>query len=408
MQGTKKVDILLNDADQSKLVGQLVLDQTEVLFKYSGAYLQTGQNLSPIKLTFNNSIQKAHAKPFNRLFGVFADSIPDAWGRLLLRRKLAAIGLTIETLTPLDFLLYTGSNSPGALSYRPSFEESFNQDQAFDLDLLNEGINEIMEGESAEVIDALFSRGGSPGGARPKTYAGYDPKADQLMHGQDILPQGYEHWIVKFAATIDRPDIANMEMAYYQMALDAGIQMMESRLFTGVSGKVYFGTKRFDRIGNKRVHMISAAGMFHDDYEHSQMDYGTLIHESIQLINDARVTDQIFRRAAFNVFAHNRDDHSKNFAFLMTPDGAWSFAPAYDLTFSSSSHGMHSTTVAKNGFNPGRKELLELAEHFSIKHGDKIIGEVKAVISEWKGYAERNKVSKTTTALIANRLKEIC
>lgn len=119
------------------------------------------------------------------------------------------------------------------------------------------------------------------------------------------------------------------------------------------------------------------------------MDYGTLIYETGELINDHRAMEQQFRRAAFNVFAHNRDDHSKNFGFIANEKGHWSLAPAYDLTFSSSSQGMHSTTCARNGVNPGTRELMELANHFSIQKGDEIIREVKNVIREWEFFAEK-------------------
>ncbi len=407
MTGIRKVDVLLRFDETEIRVGQLVLDRREVLFKYNDTYLANGFNLSPIRLSFDNSIQTGPPSPFNGLFGVFSDSIPDAWGRLLIKRKLAAQQIAIESLNSLDYLMFVGSNGPGSLKYRPTVAEDLPEQKTIDLDALNEGAARVMEGESSEVIDDIFDVGGSPGGARPKVYAGYDSTSDSLIHGWEQLPEKHTHWIIKFAANVDAEDIANREMAYHRMALDAKIEMTECRLFTGRSGKTYFGTERFDRIRNNRIHMISAAGMFHDDYEHSQMDYGTLLHEAGRLINDARVDEQIFRRAVFNVYAHNRDDHSKNFAFLMDPTGNWRFAPAYDLTFSSSSQGMHSTTVARNGVNPGKKELMSLAEHFSIRKGEQIIEEVREVIQEWRGYAEREGVTKNSIDAIGAVLKRI-
>lgn len=407
MIGVRKINVLLRFDGPEIIVGQLVLNGRDVLFKYSDAFLSNGFNLSPIRMVFDNSIQTGPVGPFNGLFGVFADSIPDAWGRLLIKRKLANQQIAIESLNSLDYLLFVGNNGPGALKYRPTIEESVPDKRPINLDALNESAAQVMQGESSEIIDAVFDAGGSPGGARPKVYAGYDPQSDSLIHGLEQLPDQHNHWIIKFAATIDSDDIANREMAYYRMALDAGLEMTECRLFTGKSGKKYFGTRRFDRDGNHRIHMVSAAGMFHDDYEHSQMDYGTLLHEGGQLINDARVDEQIFRRAVFNVYAHNRDDHSKNFAFLMDKHGKWNFAPAYDLTFSSSSQGMHSTTVAKNGVNPGKKELMSLAEHFSIKNGEKIIEEVREVIRNWRRYAEREGVSKSSIQTIEAALRRI-
>jgi serine/threonine-protein kinase HipA len=94
------------------------------------------------------------------------------------------------------------------------------------------------------------------------------------------------------------------------------------------------------------------------------------------------------RLAAFNVFSHNCDDHSKNFSFLMNSNGEWKFAPAYDLTFSYSSYGFHSTMVAGESQRPGKKHLLKLANHFGLKDGEIIIDEVRSAIAEWSSIAK--------------------
>jgi serine/threonine-protein kinase HipA len=407
MEAKKKLDILLKFTEVEMPVGQMVLDGKEVVFKYHNEYLSNGTNISPLKLRFDDSLQVAAPNPFDGLFGVFADSLPDAWGQLVTRRMLSQQGITLEQLSILDRLSLLGDNTSGALIYRPTEKESNLVTQTVDLDAINKSVQQVVEGESTKVIDQLFQLGGSPGGARPKIYSGYNPENDQLVFGTETLPEEYQHWMVKFAAKVDSLDIANIEMAYYRMARAAKIDMMESRLLTGESGKKYFATQRFDRIGNNRLHMISAAGMFHDDFERSQMDYGTLMHEAYNLMNNHSIVEEILRRAAFNVFAHNRDDHSKNFAFLMDSSGKWSFAPAYDLTFSSSSHGMHSTTCARNGVDPGTKELMKLAEIFSIRKGEKIIQEVKEVVREWPHFANLEGVSSTSTRNISSRLKEI-
>lgn len=406
MESNKKLGVFIKFSKAEIPVGQLVQDGRSILFKYHADYLDSGFNISPKKLLFNESIQSASTFPFQGLFGVFADSLPDAWGNLLLRRWLNSKGILLEQLTSLDRLSFVGENGPGALLYKPSREEK-TSNETVDLDFLDHHLGAILHGESEEIIDDLFKKGGSPGGARPKIYAAYNPVQNTLMYGSDDLPEGFEHWIIKFAATTDLPDSANSEMAYYQMALAAGVEMSESKLLTGKSGKPYFATKRFDRNHDQRLHLISAAGMFHDNYEHSQLDYGILIHETSQLIKDYRATEQQFRRAVFNVFAHNRDDHSKNFGFLMNEKGKWMLAPAFDLTFSSSSQGMHSTTTAGNGINPGTKELMSLADHFSIQNGENIINDVKAVINNWEHFAKETNVTADTTKSISKRLKEI-
>ncbi len=403
---TTQLDVYIRFFSNEELVGQLVLDGRKVLFKYSDDYLATGHNLSPNQLLFENIPQTTQEKPFNGLFGVFADSLPDAWGFLLLKKHLSAERIAFESLNVLDHLTFAGNNSLGALHYKPSAQLEENTD-TINLDKLNANVSEILNGESKVVIDELFAKGGSPGGARPKIYAGFNPKTNSLISGIAELPIDYEHWIIKFAAKEDSSNVANAEMAYYKMALDSGIEMSECRTFKSVSGNSYFGTKRFDRIGNDKIHMLSAAGLLHDDYEHSTLDYGNLIFQAGKLTNNVQASEQMFRRAAFNILAHNRDDHSKNISFLMSADGIWRLAPAYDLTFSSSSHGHHSTACAKNYVDPGRKELMELAEVFSIGNAEKIINDLQEITENWSAYAEKYGVSQSSIQAIENRLKII-
>lgn len=401
-----KLDVYIQFSKQEELIGQLILDGRSILFKYSDAYLEAGENLSPNQLKFDDNPQTTKEKPFNGLFGVFADSLPDAWGYLLIKKRLSADRIAIESLNALDHLTFAGKNSMGALQYRPSVEIE-QEAIEINLDKLNNNISEILSGKSSVVIDDMFGRGGSPGGARPKIYAGYNPKTDSLISGIANLPEDYEHWIIKFAADVDSKDIANIELAYYKMALESGIEMSECRVFNSDNGNSYFGTKRFDRVGNDKLHMLSAAGLLHDDYEHSTLDYGHLIYQAKKLTNNAQAAEQMFRRTVFNVLSHNRDDHSKNFAFLMDAKGVWSLAPAYDLTFSSSSQGYHSTACAKNYVDPGRKELLELANALSINKAKVTIDEIKGIIDRWRIYAELSGVSEVSIETIETSLKTI-
>jgi len=401
-----KLNVYIQFSKQEELIGQLILDGRSILFKYSDAYLETGENLSPNKLKFDDTPQSTKEKAFNGLFGVFADSLPDAWGYLLIKKRLSANQIAIESLNALDHLTFAGKNSLGVLHYRPSVKLE-QEAIEINLDILNNNISKVVSGESSVIIDDMFSRGGSPGGARPKIYAGYNPKTDSLIGGIASLPEDYEHWIIKFAADVDSKDIANIELAYYKMALDSGIKMSECRVFNSDAGNSYFGTKRFDRIGNDKLHMISAAGLFHDDYEHSTLDYGNLIFQAKKLTNNAQAAEQMFRRTVFNVLSHNRDDHSKNVAFLMDAEGVWSLAPAYDLTFSSSSQGYHSTACAGNYVDPGRKELLELANALSINKAKVTINEIKDIIDRWRMYAELSGVSEASKKTIETSLMSI-
>lgn len=385
------VSIQLNEEEIE--VGELVSDAKNIYFKYYTDFIKRGLEISPIKLKLNNIINKADPTPFEGLYGVFADSLPDGWGKLLLDRALAARGIAVDDISVLDRLAYVGSNGMGALTYKPEIKEEGQAEFEVKLDEIAKATNQIIAGVATNVLDELFKLGGSSGGARPKILVGYNPITQHLIGTDKTLPNDYEHWLIKFPSSSDRPDIANIEYAYYKMALDAGIEMSESKLFKGLSGQVYFGTKRFDRNGNKRLHLHSAAGIMHDNFRLSNIDYGDLMDCAFRLEKDVRAYEKILRLATFNVFAHNRDDHSKNFAFLMDATGTWKVAPAYDLTFSTSGHGMHSTTVARESKNPTKKHLMELGDYFKIKNANKIIDEVQAVVFNWKMYADQCGVS---------------
>ena len=293
----------------------------------------------------------------------------------------------------LDRLAFVGSKGMGALIYKPEIDDGIHKQFDFELDNIAKATHQIISGTSTEILDELYILGGSSGGARPKILVGYNPKTQHIISTEKDLPIGYEHWIIKFPSSSDKADIANIEYAYYKMAIDAGIEMSACKLFKGKSGQEYFGTKRFDRIGNNRLHMLSAAGMMHDNFRLSNLDYGNVMDCAFLLERDVRAYEKVLRIAAFNVFAHNRDDHSKNISFLMDENGKWKVSPAYDLTFSSSGHGMHSTMINGESANPTKQHLMELANYFKIKNASAIIDQVQQVIYNWKAYAKQCKVS---------------
>lgn len=403
MSSIEKVIVSLNFGNNNFEVGELIISDKKIYFKYYKDFIKHGFELSPFKMPLSDNILSAEFEPFEGLFGVFNDSLPDGWGRLLLDRELSASGIIITNINPLDRLSYVGMSGMGALTYQPS--KTFGKkDISIELDEIAFEIKNVINGYDTDILDELFKLGGSSGGARPKVLIGYNPETKHIIHVRGILPKGYEHWIVKFHSSSDSNDVANIEYAYYKMAIDAGIEMNKCKLFKGKSGKEYFATKRFDRIINNRLHMHSASGLMHDNFRLSSMDYGHLMDSAFRLEKHVMAYQKVFRLASFNVFAHNRDDHSKNFSFLMNNKGDWKFAPAYDLTFSSSSHGHHSTMIAGESKNPGTKHLLILAEHFSLNKPEKIIDNVKEVISNWKAYAlnagvSKNSINKINTVL---------
>ncbi len=205
-----------------------------------------------------------------------------------------------------------------------------------------------MNTEYTDKLDELYRLGGTSGGARPKI----------------MTSIGNEEWIIKFPAHVDGKDAGKMEYDYSCCARKCEITMSETKLFPSGICKGYFGTRRFDRVpdqnGIKRVHMLTAAALLELDFEQPSLDYHSLMKLTKILTKDHYAdVESMFRRMCFNVFAHNRDDHSKNFTYLYDEEkDQWRLSPAYDLTYSNTYYGEHTTTVDGNGKDPGRKELL--------------------------------------------------
>lgn len=406
-KGSKLINVFIRFSGDEFFVGKLILDNRLIYFKYDDDFINLGLNLSPFKLKYTNEIQVAAPDPFRGIFGVFDDSLPDGWGMLLLNRALEKKGHSINDINILDQLAYIGDTGKGALIYRPAFTENENFSNLIDLDRLKTAMDEIYYGTSTEVIEELMSLGGSSGGARPKANVGYNLQKNEIIHGQNTLPDGFNHWIIKFPSSGDLEDIANIEYAYYKMAISAKIEMSECKLLESTKGFQVFATKRFDRDGNDRIHMHSMAGLMHDNFRLSNIDYGHIINTAYQLEQSASVREKVLRLAAFNIYSYNRDDHSKNFSWLMDKSGKWTLAPAYDLTYSSTGFDEHSTRVGGEGANPGRKNLIELAKEFSINKPKEIIDQVQESIAKWPVIAKECGVSKVSIKRIQAKFLQL-
>lgn len=407
MNTTSRLNVSMEFDGTSKKVAELIADKRKIYFKYNDDFLNSNIEISPFKLPLNNAIVSANFIPFDGLFGVFNDSLPDGWGKLLLDRKLPSKGYDLVQVSPMDRLAFVGKKGAGALIYEPVFENEFEAANAIELDYIASEMNHILKGEPSDIIDELFEFGGSSGGARPKINVGYNPVSEHIIHGVAVLPEGYEHWLIKFTSSYDRIDAAQIEYAYHLMALEAGIEMAPCKLFKGKSGRCYFGTKRFDRINNNRLHLHTASGLMHDDFRMSTMDYGHLMDAAFQLEKHVEAYEKVLRLAAFNLYSHNRDDHSKNVSFLMNAEGKWRFSPAYDLTFSSSSLGGHSTSIAGEYKAPTQTHLLELATTFGMKKPKLLIENVKEAVSNWKKQAKESEVTTSSMAIIEKTMENL-
>ena len=331
-----------------KLVGTLAMTaDRKAAFQYSEEWIENGFPISPFSLPLKKQVFVPTKDYFDGLFGVFADSLPDNWGRLLLDRLLRAHKQNPDKLTVLDRLAIVGKSGMGALTYYPEkkIDEQYGD---VDLDELAEQCRKILNTEYSDRLDELYRLGGTSGGARPKIMT--------TVNG--------EEWIIKFPAHVDGENAGKMEYDYSCCAKKCGIIMSETRLFPSENCEGYFGIKRFDRIsdknGTKRIHMLTAAALLELNFEQPSLDYHSLMKLTKILTRDnEKDMREMFRRMCFNVFTHNRDDHSKNFTYLYDDEkDRWSLSPAYDLTYSNTYYGEHTTTVDGNGRNPGRKELL--------------------------------------------------
>ncbi len=407
MTPIQRLGVCLDLEGSINKVGELARDGRRIYFRYDPAFLAIDLNLSPFKLKWTDYPQLPNTQIFDGLFGVFNDSLPDGWGRLLLDRSLTQRGVDLNQIGPLDRLAHVGAGGLGALTYYPIQPAIAPQPADISLDHLAGAAAQVLQGEStvADIAELLILNGSS-GGARPKILVGYQPSTGSLIPDAPVLPAGYEHWLIKFSALGDNAEAAEIELAYYRMARAAGLKMSECRLFSGAGGNNYFGTRRFDRGPNGRLHLHSAAGLLQDNFRLSNLDYGHLMDAAFRLQQRVAGYESIFRLAAFNVFAHNRDDHSKNVSFLMDESG-WRPAPAYDLTFSRSSHGYHSTTVAGEGRTPGTAHLLKLAQTFVLKNADQLIDEVRTAVARWPDLAAESGVSKATIDAIGKVFRSI-
>jgi len=385
-------------------VGKLALSDRRVWFQYDAAFLHKSLELSPFKLPLKPDVVACEDRVFDGLFGLFNDSLPDGWGRLLLDRHMRSLGIAPENLTVLDRLACVGQNGMGALTYVPDHSPDNTKDRQLDLDRLAAESHAVLEGATGNMIEELLALNGSSAGARPKIMAGISHDKKHIIHGADTLPDNYEHWIIKFTSGSDPADNGAIEYAYSLMARAAGIAMPETYLFPSAKGAGHFGVKRFDRNGNKRIHVHTVSGLLHADYRLPSMDYIDILKAALALTRSMPDVEALFRLACFNVFVRNRDDHAKNFSFLMEDDGTWHTAPAYDLTFSAGPVGEHSTTIMGEGKKPNHSHLQALGKKLGLKKTDEIIDQTHTAIANWSEFSETAGVSRQSSKLIKNNI----
>lgn len=396
-----EIKVGLNFGSEIQSVGRLAERNGIIYFEYDEEFSQNGVEISPFKLPLRNGVVELPSDPFEGLAGVFSDSLPDGWGRLLFDRMMRSQGISPSEISSLDHLTYVGLNGMGALVYEPDSSPPTIQ-EFIDLDHLATQTEKILEGASGEIITELLALNGSSAGARPKALIGVDQDRKNISYGVNQLNDGFEHWLVKFPNSQDGTDSGAIEYVYALMAKEAGLYFPDVHLFSSQKGNGFFGVKRFDRQENKRFHMHTVSGLIHSNFRFPSLDYEDLFSLTMALTKDIREVEKMFRLAVFNVMAHNRDDHAKNFSFLMNEFGEWKLSPAYDLTYSNGPGGEQSTMVVGEGRNITIKHLAKLGLDAKISKEliDQIIEQTRNALSKWTFLANEYGISKSNIELI--------
>ncbi|QUM70754.1 type II toxin-antitoxin system HipA family toxin [Sphingopyxis granuli] len=378
-----------NESGAVEPVGRLAMAKGLAQLEWASDVVANKRPFSPALYPPEPGLHEARTRDFEGLHGFLADSLPEGWGALLMKRRLAKVDVRWDDLSGVDRLALVGRQGRGALVYEPVTTPAEHV-QTLDLDQLAAEAHAILLGDETVLADTLATLAGASGGARPKVHIGFSPNGE-ICFGEGELADAFESWIVKFRALADPVDIGPVEEAYARMARAAGITMAPSRLLSAKAGPGYFATRRFDRLEpGRRLHMVSLAGAVEAPSHMPSIDYDGFLRAVLHITRHAADLEQAFRRMLFNILACNRDDHTRQHAFLFGVDDQWRLAPAYDLTYSNGPGGEHYLAVEGEGRTPTRAHVQRLAKRhgFSDAQVSEMIDAVRASIAEWPRHAE--------------------
>jgi len=422
-----------------ELIGAVAWDESRGLatFEYTPAFKNKNWELAPLQMPLNSAKKtfefpalrkrnEASLETFKGLPGLLADVLPDRYGNDLINIWLAQQGRPANSMNPVEMLCFIGTRGMGALEFDPAtFKES---KRSFSLEiesLVNVAqkmlskkhvfATNLKKDEEKAVLDILRI-GTSAGGARPKAVIAYNEKTGEVKSGQTNAPAGFEHWLIKLDGVSDiqlgaSTGYGRVEMAYYNMAIDCGIEMMPSRLLEE-NGRAHFMTKRFDREGSTTKHHIQTfCAMNHFDYNAlTSYSYEQLFQTMRELKMPYPAAEQLFRRMVFNVIARNCDDHTKNFAFRLKQGGNWELAPAYDVCHAyQPKHAwvsQHILSVNGKRTDISKNDLLTVGHSIKTKKASEFVSEINDVVSHWATYANNvNVAPKLRDEIAATLLK---
>lgn len=389
-----------------------VPDRDWYAFEFDPSWVDDGVELAPLHMPNRPGIYEFPALArltFHRLPPMLADSLPDRFGNALVDAWLADQGIAPEQVTPLDRLAYMADRGMGALTFRPPLRAAPELPTALQLADLVTAARAAVRGDVAtsettlEALRQLIRVGTSAGGARPKAVIAFNPETDQIRSGQLASPEGFQHWLVKLDGVGGDPTrevsfaegggYGRIEYAYSLMAAAAGIDMSECRLLPE-GPRTHFLTRRFDRGDDgSRTHVLTLCGLAHLDFNMPRThSYSQYLHAVDALGLGAGAREQAFRRVVFNVAAVNRDDHTKNLAFVMAPDGSWDLAPAYDLTYAHNPSGVwtsqHQMSVNGKFYGVTRADLREFGDRQLVPGFDDALADVLKAVARWPEFAE--------------------
>jgi serine/threonine-protein kinase HipA len=415
--------------DQS--VGVVGLDPATgfYAFEYVPEWISHGADLAPLHMPRRPGVfefPELSRRTFYGLPAMLADALPDSFGNALVTAWLAEQGISPRQITPLDRLAYAGARAMGVLQFAPPTGPSVSEPSVIQIADLVTAARADLAGtlDATGIEDAvrqLITVGSSAGGARAKAVVAYSPVTGQIRSGQFDAPDGFEQWLLKLDGVGDPAVLAagragrtqpycRVEYAYYLMARWAGVEISESLLLPE-GPRAHFMTKRFDRgPGNERIHSQSLCALAHLDYNLAQShSYGSYFTTARELGLGPDAFEQMFRRVVFNVAGVNRDDHTKNFSFLLPERRGWQLAPAYDVTHSywdgRWTQG-HQMSVNARFAGISLDDLRTMAALYEVPGIEEVLKEVLAAIDAWPAAAREAGLDGETTNRIAHDLAE--
>ncbi len=439
----KKVEVYYCGWGEDWKLGELADDGRDILFEYSPEAIRRGIEFSPLNLKLSTHTYRGFPASQMGLPGFIADSLPDGWGLFLMDKVFRKQGFNLQTISPLDRLSFLGKNAMGALRFKPSVDSDFDSSALSILEIAQE-VQKIDANEPTQALRQLAFMGGSPQGARPKVLVEYKP-GPRGPREQRSGGRGFDHaplsgvevpgsegrsfprlkgkrlkkvsknamaiegpWLIKFPAAGEHKEVCAIEALYAELAREAGLNIPETRHFDLGKNLAAFGTQRFDRLQQLRVFTHTLAGALHADFRiPSSVDYLTYLKLVRFMTKDEQEILSAFRQCVFNVVFNNRDDHPKNFSFILNRKLEWRLAPSYDLTFSAGPRGEHHMDICGEGKSPARAHLLLLASKsgLNLKVCEEILNQVLTAAAQFKVESKHWEIRTSTLKKIDAILK---